>query len=103
MIALEETEGISTMSRQKTFEVTHEGTHYPTNRQMHAALDAALKDEGVKIDGDVDYFLVENTSGGTSKVRATFESEPVSNTGGGSASADARNAKPEAREQGGVK
>ena len=88
---------------QRTIEVTHAGTHYPTSRQMHAALVELLKDDDVTIDGDVDYFLVENTSGGTSKVRATFESEPVSNTGGGSASADARNAKPEAREQGGVK
>ena len=58
---------------QRTIEVTHEGTHYPTNSQLRAALNAALKDEDVKIDGDVDYFIVENTSGGTSKVRATFE------------------------------
>lgn len=58
---------------QRTIEVTHEGTHYPTNRQLRDALNAALKDEGVKIDGDVDYFIVENTSGGPSKVRATFE------------------------------
>lgn len=58
---------------QRTIEVTHEGTHYPTNRQLRTALDAALKDEDVKIDGDVDYFIVENVSGGTSKVRATFD------------------------------
>ena len=58
---------------QRTYDVTHEGTHYPTNRQLRDALNAAIKDEGVKIDGDVDYFLVENTSGGPSKVRATFE------------------------------
>lgn len=58
---------------QRTIEVAHEGTHYPTNTQLRAALNATLKDEGIRIDGDVDYFVVENVSGGTSKVRATFE------------------------------
>ena len=65
---------------QRTIEVTHEGTHYPTNRQLRAALDAALKDEDVKVDGDVDYFVVENVSGGTSKVRATFTEAKVDRT-----------------------
>ena len=57
---------------QRTFEVEHEGTHYPTNTQLRHALNAALKDDDVTIDGDVEYFMVENTSGGPSKVRATF-------------------------------
>lgn len=66
---------------QRTFEVTHEGTHYPNNSQLRHALNAALKDDDVTIDGDVDYFLVENTSGGTSKVRATFtEGKPAPKT-----------------------
>ena len=60
------------MTRQKTFEVEHAETHYPTNAQLRHALNAALKDDDVTIDGDVEYFLVENTSGGPSKVRATF-------------------------------
>ena len=57
---------------QRTFEVAHEGTHYPTNTQLRHALNAALKDDDVTIDGEVEYLLVENTSGGPSKVRATF-------------------------------
>ena len=78
----------------RTFSVDHPETHYPTDAQSAAALRAALKEEGLKVVGDVEYSHVETTSGGPSKVRATFESEPSSNTGGGSASADARNAKP---------
>ena len=61
---------------QRTFDVTHEGTHYPTNAQLRRALNSVL--DGVEIDGDVDYFLVENTSSGPSKVRATFnEGKPA--------------------------
>jgi hypothetical protein len=57
----------------RTFEVEHEGTHYPTDKQMHAALVAALKAEDLKIDGSVEFLVVENTSGGPSKVKATIE------------------------------
>lgn len=69
---------------QRTIEVSHEGTHYPTQGQMRAALNAALKDEDVKVEGDVDYFLAENVSGGTSKVRATFtEAKPAAKPAAG--------------------
>ena len=36
-----------------------------------------LKADGQKIVGDVEFYHVETTSGGPSKVRATFESEPT--------------------------
>lgn len=59
----------------RTFPVEHEGTHYPTDAQSAAALRAVLKDEGLKLSGSPEYFLVENVSGGPSKVRATFDVE----------------------------
>lgn len=65
---------------QRTIEVTHEGTHYPTQAQMRAALNAALKDEDVKVDGDVDYFVTLNVSGNKSMVRATFTEAKVDRT-----------------------
>lgn len=58
---------------QRTFDVEHEGTHYPTDKQMHAALVELLKAEDLKIDGSVGFVVVENTSGGPSKVKATIE------------------------------
>lgn len=62
---------------QRTFEVLHSETHYPTDAQMRGVLSQLLKGEGLKVVGDVEYSHVETTSGGPSKVRATFESEPV--------------------------
>jgi len=59
----------------KTFEVDHPGTHYPTDAQQRAALRDALKSDGLKLSGEVTFLVVENTSGGPSKVRATFETE----------------------------
>ena len=59
----------------RTFEVEHPGQHYPTDAQNAAALRAVLKDEGLKLSGSPEYFLAENTSGGPSKVRATFDVE----------------------------
>jgi FKBP-type peptidyl-prolyl cis-trans isomerase (trigger factor) len=61
----------------RTVSVDHPETHYPTDAQSAAALRAALKEEGLKVVGDVEYSHVETTSGGPSKVRATFESEPA--------------------------
>lgn len=61
----------------RTVSVDHPETHYPTDAQSAAALRAALREEGLKVVGDVEYSHVETTSGGPSKVRATFESEPV--------------------------
>ena len=65
---------------QRTYEVSHEGTHYPTDKQMHAALVESLKAEDLKIDGSVEFLVVENTSGGPSKVRATFETSARTTT-----------------------
>lgn len=59
----------------RTFDVEHEGTHYPTDAQMKASLRAVLKDEDLKLAGDPEFLVVENTSGGPSKVRATFDTE----------------------------
>jgi hypothetical protein len=66
------------MMTTKTFTVEHEGTHYPTEQQMAKALRDVLKADDQKLSGDVEFHVVENTSGGPSKVRATFESEPTS-------------------------
>lgn len=62
---------------QKTFQVDHEGTHYPTDEQSRAALREVLKADGQRLTGSPEFFLVESVSSGPSKVRATFESEPV--------------------------
>ena len=59
----------------RTFDVDHPGTHYPTDAQSAAELRKLLKANGLKLSGDASFFLVENTSGGPSKVRATFETE----------------------------
>lgn len=61
----------------KTVEVEHPGTHYPTDAQMLSALRDALKEGDLKLSGEASFSVVENTSGGPSKVRATYEAEPV--------------------------
>lgn len=60
---------------QKTIEVSHPGTHYPTDAEILSTLRDALKADGLKLVGDATFLVVENTSGGPSKVRATFETE----------------------------
>lgn len=61
----------------RTFDVEHAGTHYPTDAQNKAALREVLKGEDLKLVGEPEFHLVENTSGGPSKVRATFEADEV--------------------------
>lgn len=60
---------------QKTLDVEHQGTHYPTDAQMLSALRDALKEDGLKLAGEAGFRVVENTSGGPSKVVATFDAE----------------------------
>lgn len=62
---------------QRTFDVEHPETHYPTEAAMRAALRELLKEDGEKFVGDPEFAHVVTTSGGPSKVRATFESEPA--------------------------
>ena len=61
----------------RTITVEHPETHYPTDAQSKAALREELKGEGLKLVGDAEFYHVVTTSGGPSKVRAVFESEPV--------------------------
>jgi len=68
---------------QRTFEVEHSGTHYPTDEQLLAGLREALLAEGLKLDGSPEFLVVENTSNGPSKARATFEASPRTKTVGG--------------------
>ena len=76
---------------QRTIEVEHPGTHYPTEAQNREALIGALKGDGLKVAGTPEFVLVVNTSGGPSKVRATFEAVERTKTVGG----DAKPAEPE--------
>ena len=63
------------MMATKTFEVQHPESHYPTDEQMTSELRSVLKDDGLKLHGSAEFFLVESTSASHSKVRATFEAE----------------------------
>lgn len=63
------------MSNTRTFEVQHPESHYPTDEQMTSELRSVLKDDGLKLHGSAEFFLVESTSASHSKVRATFEAE----------------------------
>lgn len=73
---------------QRTIEVWHEGYHQPTPAQIKAALGVVLLDEDLKIVGDPEFVMVENTSGGPSKVRATFEGTERTKTVGVKKAAD---------------
>ena len=60
---------------QKTLTVPHAGNHAATEEQVNAALDAALKDDGVKRSkaSPVQFTVAEVTSGDSSKIVVHYD------------------------------